>query len=174
MDAALALAAEKPFDEVTVAEVARRAGVSHGLLFYYFADKWAIVTEALSQLLDALHDAQAPLAHEKSPKQQIAGLVRRHIEFASAHAVSYGALMHGAAMARPDVHALIADARRHGVEVVAGILGRDVPLTPLDDLELWSWLAALDLCTERVLTGGLDLDEAVDWATRRLLGPARR
>lgn len=170
IDAALELATEKPFDEVTVADVARRAGVAHGLLFYYFADKWAITTEALSQILAGLDAAQEPSPDEISPPERIEGFVRRHLEFIVSHRASYLTLMQGAAITRPDVRELLHEARRQGVEMLAGILGHATPLSPMENLRLWSWLAMLDLCTERVLVeDDLDREAVVAWLAARLI-----
>lgn len=173
VDAALELAGEKPFDEVTIAEVARRAGVSHGLLFYYFADKWAITTEALGQLLAGLRAVQVEPTADAAPRARVETFAGRYLAFVLAHRVSYAALMHGPAIARPDVRALVDDARRDAALLLADLLGRDVPLSRWDELELSSWLAVLDVCADRILTDdALDPDEVASWAAGRLVGDA--
>lgn len=168
--AAIELASEKPFDEVNASEIARRAGVSHGLLFYYFSDKWAVTAEALGQLLGELREFQAPHLGEDSVIDQLHGFTRRHIQFLQDRQAPYLALVRGGALARPEVRPLIDAARQEGTAVVAAILGLPETLSPMDDLALSGWVALLDVCTERLLTSpDLDADVVSAWLVDRLL-----
>lgn len=169
IDAAIELAGEKPFDEVNAADIVRRAGVSHGLLFYYFRDKWAVTAEALGQLLEELREFQAPRESESTVDERLAGFARRHVQFVQEHQASYLALLRGGAMARAEVRAMIDEARREGVAALGLLLELEQPLSPMDDLALSGWVALLDVCTERVLTDpSLDADTVADWAAARL------
>lgn len=47
LKAAFELFSEKPYDEVTVDEVAKQAGVSKGGLFHYFPSKYELAKESL-------------------------------------------------------------------------------------------------------------------------------
>lgn len=175
VDAAVELARETPFDEVAVADVARRAGVSHGLLFYYFEDKWAVMAEALTQIVEALHAHQAPRPAETGRRERVEAFARRHVEFLQDRAENYLALVHGGALAQPQLREIVDLARRAGVEMVADLLDLPRPLAPLADLVLTSWVATLDVCTEQVLTrDDLGLDEVVAWAADRLLDDVAR
>lgn len=170
LDAALELARTRPFDEITVSDVARTAGVSHGLVFYYFRDKWGVTAEALAQLLDDMRAFQTPPRGGASPADDLAAFVRRHLAYLLDRRDSYLVLMRGGAMARPEVRDLLDDARRRGVLAVAAILGLPEPLSPMDDLRISGWSALLEVCTERLMTEpALDLDVVADWAAAQLL-----
>jgi AcrR family transcriptional regulator len=54
LDAALAVFAEKGYHNATISEITARAGVSRGLLTYYFPDKQQLVHELLSRYLDGV------------------------------------------------------------------------------------------------------------------------
>lgn len=169
IDAAIALSGEQPYDEVNVADIAKRAGVSHGLLFYYFEDKWAVTTEALRQILDDLRDVQAPRLTESSPRGQVEGFTRRHLQFVLAHRDAYLALLDGGVMSRPEVREMLDRERREGTAVIAAILDLPTPLEPMTDLALLSWAATLDVCAEQVLRRtDLDLESVVTWLVDRL------
>jgi len=59
LEAAKNLVAVKGVKATTVAEIAARAGVAKGLLFYYFRDKDSII-QALANEVDALYMAGLP------------------------------------------------------------------------------------------------------------------
>jgi len=52
--AALTVFAEKGYHNATITEITARAGVSRGLLTYYFAGKQQLVHELLSRYLDGV------------------------------------------------------------------------------------------------------------------------
>lgn len=65
LDAAQAVFARKNFDAATIKEVAREAGVSPGLLYWYFKDKTDLFTSLLAERVGA---AMAELRNELSPE----------------------------------------------------------------------------------------------------------
>ncbi|MBN2078270.1 MAG: TetR/AcrR family transcriptional regulator [Spirochaetes bacterium] len=54
--------AEKPFDQVSIRDIAREAGISHPLIYRYFPDQQALFVEAFlrgaGQLLQRIHSAE--------------------------------------------------------------------------------------------------------------------
>jgi AcrR family transcriptional regulator len=64
LDAAGQLVAERGYEKMTTSQVARRAGVSPGVLYQFFADKGAIVhalaSRNLTRYLDRLDEAARP------------------------------------------------------------------------------------------------------------------
>jgi AcrR family transcriptional regulator len=56
IDAALALAGEQPFKDVTVDEIARRAGVSRTAFYLYYRDKGDLLMEAVEEVAAALYE----------------------------------------------------------------------------------------------------------------------
>ncbi len=53
-EAVLALASEKPFADVTITEIAARAGVGYASFFRHFKDKDALLTEVADQMVTDL------------------------------------------------------------------------------------------------------------------------
>jgi len=68
LDAARTLVAAKGVKAATIAQIASRAGVAKGLLFYYFKDKDSII-QAITEELDA-HYMAALQSRPKMPKRE--------------------------------------------------------------------------------------------------------
>lgn len=86
LQAAKELFAEKGHPATSVQEIATRAGVSKGLLFYYFGDKWEILKEIADDVsaayLGGLDDRLRVL---ERPKDRLEGLIRYHFDFVATH-----------------------------------------------------------------------------------------
>jgi AcrR family transcriptional regulator len=54
IDALLALLVERPLEELTVAELCRRAGVNRATFYGHWADQRALASEAFTELIDRL------------------------------------------------------------------------------------------------------------------------
>jgi AcrR family transcriptional regulator len=58
VEAATKLFTERPFSEISADDIAREAGVAHGLTFHYFGSKAALyefITQAAADRLDQIH-----------------------------------------------------------------------------------------------------------------------
>lgn len=110
LELGLRLFAERSYDEVSIDDIAREAGVSKGLLYHYFGGKRdfyvACVREAASQLLAlTTPDTSMPEADRAR-----AGL-DAYLQFAEQHAGAYTALMQSGIGHDPEVLAILEDAR---------------------------------------------------------------
>lgn len=76
LKAAFREVAEKGFSEVTLDDIARRAGVSKGVTLYYFESKEALFRELFSWLIDSIHARmREAVAAEQDPVSRIRALV---------------------------------------------------------------------------------------------------
>lgn len=79
LQASYALFCEKGYHQTNTAEIARRAGVSTGIVYSYFADKhdilMAIVQQYIAQLEEALQDTLAMLPEKQSLAQIFATVI---------------------------------------------------------------------------------------------------
>jgi AcrR family transcriptional regulator len=82
--AALDHFSRRPYEEVTVAEIAESAEVAHGLLFHYFQNKRGLYLEGLREAV-----RQLTVAHETDPGQppgrQLRQLLAAHLRHLSEH-----------------------------------------------------------------------------------------
>ncbi|KQS66369.1 TetR/AcrR family transcriptional regulator [Modestobacter sp. Leaf380] len=103
-----------PVQELTIDEVARRAGISRSLLFHYFATKkdyyTAVTTAAAELLLDHVlgEGAPAPGAH--------AGMLDRFVQWVETYRESYVAFVRGAGGGDPWVADVYTGARERLVD----------------------------------------------------------
>ncbi len=76
LKAAFREVAEKGFSEVTLDDIAQRAGVSKGVTLYYFDSKEDLFRELFSWLIDSIHGRmREAVAAEEDPVRKIRALV---------------------------------------------------------------------------------------------------
>lgn len=72
--------ARKPFDKVSIRDIAREAGISHALIYRYFPDQQSLFVEAFLRGVDEL----VPLI-EKAAKKDIEAVAETYLRFLIAH-----------------------------------------------------------------------------------------
>lgn len=138
----LDLLGRRPWDEVTMAEVADAAGVSKPLLYHYFPTKTelyrATVTVAAEELREATRpDPDLPIG----PRMRAA--LDAHLDWIDAHALAYRAVVHGGTSPDPVVQDVIERSRDETVERLAEGLGIEEP-TALQRIALRGWIGFLE------------------------------
>ncbi|WP_160112782.1 TetR/AcrR family transcriptional regulator [Mycobacterium sp. 3519A] len=121
MTVAADLFAAKPYDEIFISDIAKAAGVAHGLLFYHFTDKRGLYLEVLRQVLDDAVELHEARPDETSKAQRLKGAIRRQIEYRRDHAQTSLVLMRPAG-ADPDIDAIFEQARQSGAEFLLDLL----------------------------------------------------
>jgi TetR/AcrR family fatty acid metabolism transcriptional regulator len=82
VDAALAIAAKKGFEQATTAEIARKAGVAEGSIYNYFRTKDDLLIYTVSQFADSfLSTLSRVIEQEKNPLAKLNRLISFHIHF---------------------------------------------------------------------------------------------
>lgn len=147
--------------DISVAAITRRAGVAHGLLFYYFTDKQGLVAAALADVLGKLATEQSPRENEQSARDRVEGFVRRHIEFLQKYRILYTRVVLEGALGDPAVEVAIRHARVGGAHQVAQLAGLDTPLPPLTEAAVLGWTGFLDRAAEAWLDSDIPLDSVV-------------
>ncbi len=81
LDAATGLFARRGLEATTIKEIGREAGVTPGLLYYYFADKDALYRAVLDRAMGEFPGRLAPAAGvDAPPALALAGLIRAQAE----------------------------------------------------------------------------------------------
>ena len=181
IDAAIELMSEGSSD-ISAAAISRRAGVAHGLLFYYFTDKHGLVAAALAHVLSKLTQAQDPLDEERTERARLEGFVRRHIEFLRDHRALYVRVVREDELGDSGVETALRQARAEGERQIARMVNLPDPQPPLVSAAISGWTGFLDRTADVSFdSAGVDLDElvslvvdafeaVVDSATRRSRG----
>jgi AcrR family transcriptional regulator len=107
-------------DEISIDDVAGRAGISRGLLYHYFDDRDAFVVAVLEQAGQEL--GQALRGHPQlSDRERIEAAIDAFITFAEAHSAGFRAVLTGG-VANRNVAAVIERTRERDLDAfVAGV-----------------------------------------------------
>jgi AcrR family transcriptional regulator len=151
------------YDEVSIDDLARAAGISKGLLYHYFPTKRDLYLAGLRHIAAEMLEQTdvAKLAPELPPLERIRRGVDAYLTFVSQRAHSFVALMRGGIGSDPEVHQIVEGVREAMVERM--FVGEGSPLygtehrTPIARTALRGWLgfaeqASLDWLTHRDLT----------------------
>ncbi len=142
LELGLRLFSERAYDEVSIDDIAREAGVSKGLLYHYFGGKRdfyvACVQAAAAQLVARTEpDLSLPEAERAR-----AGL-EAYLEFVEERAGAYTALMRSGLGNDPEVQALLEAARAKIVERMMQGAGLDAP-RPVFRLAARAWVGQVE------------------------------
>ena len=111
-----------PVQELTIDEVARRAGISRSLLFHYFATKREYYTAVTRAAADLLWEHLLP-PPGTSPEEQVSGMLDRYVGWVETFRESHLAFVRGAAGGDPWVSEVYEETRARLVEVALTALG---------------------------------------------------
>jgi len=119
LDAASALFAERGYEEVSIEEIARAAGVTRGLVHHYFGGRKQVYV-ALLERLGAAHEERLPRPVGRSARARVTDSVSRWLDWAEANRTMYlGTIAPGEDVADPEVRKVVADLVRRAVALVA-------------------------------------------------------
>lgn len=165
-DALLELARRQKLDDITVADVAKRAGVNRSSFYVHYSDKETLLADALERVLDEMSDS---LPTAKKNTSEVPVELRQYLTHIAEHVSLYRRVLgdHGsaviAARLRHRIELIVRDAVHASQDTVfiglpldvvaAGIAGsvlgvitawlnRD-PLPPVEEATMWIWRVLL-------------------------------
>lgn len=126
----LGLLRERPLDAITVDEVARRAGISRGLLFHYFPTKQAYHREVAAAGLRRLRRAMRP-DPQRPAGERLRAAIDGYLAFVERRPGRVMEMARGSWSADPELAAILRDAR---ASIADGLLAAaDEPPGPAED-----------------------------------------
>lgn len=139
----LELFSSRSYDEVVIDDVADMAGISKGLLYYYFPTKHdfyiAVVRQAAEHLLN-MTDPDTSLA----PIERLRTGLRAYLTYVEQHARAYSTLIRGGVGIDTKVAALVDEVRqKYAQRVLQGLLGDETP-TPLMRVAVSGWVGFVE------------------------------
>jgi AcrR family transcriptional regulator len=111
------LLAQRPYDEVSIEEIARAAGVSKGLLYHYFPTKRDFLIAALERGQDELAVLTAP-DPDLPPAEQLAASLDRFLDFVEAHEAAYAAIFRSRGGGDAEIQAALEAGRQQRMDAV--------------------------------------------------------
>lgn len=149
---------ERPFDDVSIDDIAAAAGISKNLLYHYFVGKRELYLEVISDSAERMLAATEP-DPDLEPIQRLSASLDAHLSYAVEHAKGYIALIRGGG-GDAEVQAILAAAQDQVVERTLVTLPFPGGAPPEVELALRGWLGMVDALT-------------LSWLERRHLPQAR-
>jgi AcrR family transcriptional regulator len=145
---------ERSYDDASMAEVARTAGISKGLLYHYFPSKRDLFVATLEAAAAELQEVTQPDPSLPVP-EQLKGAIDAYLGWIEEHSDSYAKLMESAS-GSDDVRSYMAQVRAGTVERILEALVKDGdPAAIRTALHGFLWFmdgACLDWLANRDLT----------------------
>ena len=138
LDAAVDLAAGGDVGAVSVQDLARRAGVSEGLLYHYFPTKDALVAAALRRAADALlAELDIAATSDGSPQERLAAGLAAYLDHVELQPTGWRAALQAHS---GDLAALSAELEAHSFRLILDAVDVEEP-SPALRVALSGWLA---------------------------------
>lgn len=106
----VAALADRPLESITVEDLAAQAGVSPGLVHYYFGSRQGLHSEIVRTARDAMLHATAPRP-ELPPLERVRDTLDRFVAFVREHDATFFSLVRGAASGDERVRTTVQHAR---------------------------------------------------------------
>lgn len=144
----------RDYEDVSIDEIAAAAGVSHGLVFQYFASKKDLYVAAIESLLAGFQERARGAPEEMAPQQRLRHAIGSYYDVARAHPAGYRSLMAGGGGFR-EVFDRIEAQRWSGIGLIAAVGGLDVGRADVR-IVLRGWIGFL----EGAILASLERDDA--------------
>jgi AcrR family transcriptional regulator len=155
LDIGLELFSTQAFDTVSIDEIARRVGISRGLLYHYFTSKRVFYVEivrlAAQDLLSRLGQGAA-----STPGERLRTDLAAYLGFVAERSAGFVTLLRGGIGSDPEVQ-LVVDSTRDAI-VDAVLQGTDrVRRSAATEVALFGWVGFVESASLRWLV--VDIDE---------------
>ena len=152
------LFSQRPYDEVSIEELAQEAGISKGLLYHYFPTKRHFyietVREAARQLLE-----KTATAGDMDPLDRLRGGLDAYIDYVAKHGKPYQALLRSGVGADAEVTKIV-DATRDAFCARLVEAAPDDARGPLVRVALRGWVGVVESATLEWLDQKKKIDRA--------------
>ena len=133
----------KPYEDVSVEDIAEAAGISKNLLYHYFTGKRELYLETIRAGARAMLEQTNP-DMSLEPIERLRVSIDNHLAYCEAHADGFIKLLRGAG-GDPEVHEIVAGAHRRVVERTLASLPLEGQTPPPGlKLALHGWIAFID------------------------------
>jgi AcrR family transcriptional regulator len=166
VEAATKLFTQTGFQDVPVEDIARLAGVAHGLVFHYFGTKAKLyeeVSQAAADRLDLLHIEAT--RNVKTPNDKLRAFLESHMDAVDQRRADY--VFHSRGGATPAIQTIWENSRRNAIRLILGFFGVRDPSEPLV-VATRAWLGFYDELVLEWIQGRRVLRDGVIVSSLRL------
>jgi len=142
----------RPYDAISIEEIAEAAGISKGLLYHYFPSKRHFYVEVVRLGAEHLQRLTA-VRPELTPAEQLRASIDSFLTYVEKNAAAYGHLLRSGVGTDPEASAIVEGTRRAMVDQVLRSIGL-ADGRPLVRLVIRGWV-------------GFSEGVTLDWADRR-------
>src|SRR3984893_4848179 len=159
LDAGAELFAEHAFEEISMLQIAKAAGVSKPLLYHYFPSKIDLFKAAVAEKAEELERLITP-SREGGPLERLARSLGANLAWIEENAQTWAKLMQSAAML-PEARELVEGFRQQTMDLVLAELTKRRKVRPALRTAIKGWLGYMDAAI-------LDLTENKDMPREKL------
>jgi AcrR family transcriptional regulator len=134
---------KRPFDEVSVDDIAKVAGISKGLLYHYFPTKRDLYLAGFAEVSDRLL-AETLTPASLPPEERVRHGLVTYLAFAERHGPAYVTLFRGGLGADARAAKILEQARSTFVERIVEALPEQIKPTPLMRTVLRGWVGFVE------------------------------
>lgn len=142
LEAGSAVFAEHAFDEISMREIAERAGISKALLYHYFPSKIDLFKAAVADAASELEQLIEPTGTGPAT-EQLSGILDAYLTWIEQHARTWTKLMQSAATL-PEAREIVEGFRTHTMEMALARLAGNRRPRPALRTAILGWLAYVD------------------------------
>ncbi|WP_319446130.1 MULTISPECIES: TetR/AcrR family transcriptional regulator [unclassified Mycobacterium] len=170
IDTARALFAQRPYDQVTTTEIAKKAGVAYGLIAHHFENKRGLYLAVMNDIAGEIAAVQlTPPPANADLADQLRHALRSHISYIDDYAESFVALVRGQLGSDPAQQNTIDELRWLGAQRILLAVGITEPISPVLRTAMRGWVGYLDeMMIDRINTGDVDREVLVELAAATL------
>ncbi|MGN6870406.1 MAG: TetR/AcrR family transcriptional regulator [Solirubrobacteraceae bacterium] len=142
LEAGAALFAEHSYEEISMRDIAKAAGVSKPLLYHYFPSKIELFKAAVAEKAAELQAAIEPTG-EGTPFEQLSGSLDAYLAWIEANALTWSKLVQSA-VALPEARELVEGFRQRTMQMALARLTKHATPRPALRIAITGWLGYMD------------------------------
>jgi len=168
---ARALFAQRPYDQVTTTEIAKKAGVAYGLIAHHFENKRGLYLAAMNDIAAEIAAVQlAPPPEGLSLADQLRHALRNHISYIDSYADSFVALVRGQLGSDSDQQDTVDRLRWLGAQRILAAIGIGETIPPVLRTAMQGFVGYLDaMMIDRINHDDVDREALVELAVATLV-----
>jgi AcrR family transcriptional regulator len=171
IDTARKLFAQRPYDQVTTSEIAKKAGVAYGLIAHHFENKRGLYLAVMKDIAAEIAAVQlSPPPEDASLIDQLRHALRNHISYIDSYAESFVALVRGQLGSDPDQQNTVDQLRWLGAQRILLAIDLTEPIPPVLRTAMHGWVGYLDeMMIDRIQHHDVDREALVELAAATLV-----
>lgn len=139
----------RPYDEISIDDIAEAAGISKGLLYHYFPSKKAFYVETVRAGAQAMRTEIEPTGVAATPLEKLHLGVERYVSFVERHPRGFVHVLRSGVGFDPEVAKIVDRTRRAMVDQV--LTEMMLPASPAVALAVHGWVGFVEVTSVRWL-----------------------